>query len=64
MYIGFSSYKKWKDRDDIENIVGKGSAEPVADNGTAQGRQLNRRVEIYLYASQAMVDAANAGTLK
>ena len=47
-----------------QNIVGKGSAEPVADNGTAQGRQLNRRVEIYLYASQAMVDAANAGTLK
>ena len=48
----------------LQNIVGKGSAEPVADNGTAQGRQLNRRVEIYLYASQAMVDAANAGTLK
>ena len=47
----------------LQNIVGKGSAEPVADNGTAQGRQLNRRVEIYLYASQAMVDAANAGTL-
>ena len=44
----------------LQNIVGKGSAEPVADNGTAQGRQLNRRVEIYLYASQAMVDAANA----
>ena len=48
----------------LQNIVGKGSAEPVADNGTAQGRQLHRRVEIYLYASQAMVDAANAGTLK
>lgn len=48
----------------LQNIVGKGSAEPVADNGTAEGRQLNRRVEIYLYASQAMVDAANAGTLK
>ena len=48
----------------LQNIVGKGSAEPVADNGTAQGRQLNRRVEIYLYASQAMVDAANAGTLR
>ena len=47
----------------LQNITGKGSAEPVADNGTAAGRQQNRRVEVFLYASPAMVEAANAGTL-
>ena len=48
----------------LQNVTGKGSSEPVADNSTAAGRQKNRRVEVYLYASQAMVDAANNGTLK
>lgn len=48
----------------FQNVVGKGSSEPVADNTTSAGKQQNRRVEVYLYASQAMIDAANAGTLK
>lgn len=48
----------------FKNVAGKGSSEPVADNSTAAGRTQNRRVEVYLYASQAMVDAANAGTLQ
>ncbi len=48
----------------FQNITGKGSAEPVADNSTAAGRQQNRRVEVYLYASQDMVNAANNGTLQ
>ncbi|HEY9543351.1 OmpA family protein [Prevotella sp.] len=47
----------------LQNVSGKGSAEPIADNASAAGRQQNRRVEIYLYASQAMVNAANNGTL-
>lgn len=48
----------------LQKVEGKGSSEPVADNSTTAGKQQNRRVEVYLYASQAMVDAANAGTLK
>ena len=47
----------------LQNVTGKGSSDPVADNSTASGRQQNRRVEVYLYASQAMVNAANNGTL-
>lgn len=47
----------------FKNITGYGSSNPVADNSTEAGRQANRRVEVYLYASQAMVDAANNGTL-
>lgn len=34
------------------NIVGKGEAEPVADNATADGRQMNRRVEVELTATR------------
>ena len=48
----------------FQNVQGKGSAEPIDSNDTASGRQQNRRVEVYLYASQAMVNAANNGTLK
>lgn len=47
----------------FQNVTGKGSSEPVADNSTASGRQQNRRVEVYMYASQAMVQSANNGTL-
>lgn len=31
-------------------IEGRGAANPVADNGTVEGRALNRRIELYLYA--------------
>lgn len=48
----------------FKNVAGKGSSEPVASNSTVEGRKQNRRVEVYLYASKEMVDAANSGTLK
>jgi len=31
---------------------GRGPNEPIADNSTAEGRAMNRRVELYLYAVQ------------
>lgn len=46
----------------VKNVQGFGSADPVV-NTTAACAQ-NRRVEVYMYASQAMVNAANNGTLK
>jgi len=48
----------------IKTVEGQGSTNPVADNSTAAGRQQNRRVEVYMYASQAMINAAEAGTLQ
>ena len=48
----------------IKTIEGQGSSNPVADNSTAAGRQQNRRVEVYMYASQAMIQAAENGTLQ
>ena len=42
----------------IKRIEGQGSSNPVADNSTEAGRKQNRRVEVYLYASQQMIQQA------
>ncbi len=43
---------------------GRGSYEPVADNSTVQGRQANRRVEVYILPNAHMIEQAEQGTLK
>ncbi len=48
----------------IKTVEGYGEANPVADNATAAGKAQNRRVEVYLYASEEMIKAANEGTLQ
>ena len=44
----------------IKSVEGLGEANPVADNSTAAGKEQNRRVEVYMYASQEMIKAAEA----
>lgn len=43
---------------------GKSYSMPVASNDTAEGRQQNRRVEVYISANEKMIEQAENGTLK
>jgi outer membrane protein OmpA-like peptidoglycan-associated protein len=44
----------------IKSVEGLGEANPVASNATKDGQAQNRRVEVYMYASQKMIQDANA----
>lgn len=43
---------------------GRSFNEPVASNDTAEGRAQNRRVEVYIYANENMIQQAEAGNLQ
>lgn len=44
----------------FKEITGKNYAYPVADNSTVAGRAANRRVEVYMYASEKMIKESQA----
>lgn len=46
------------------SVVGLGETEPVASNDTPEGKKLNRRVEIAIFANDDLKKAAEDGQLK
>ncbi|MDD3322317.1 MAG: OmpA family protein [Paludibacter sp.] len=44
----------------FKEIIGMNFSDPIADNSTAAGKAANRRVEVYMYASEKMIKDAEA----
>lgn len=45
------------------SVIGLGELEPIASNDTPSGKQMNRRVEIAIFANEDLKDAAEKGML-
>ena len=45
------------------SVVGRGEAQPVANNATASGRRQNRRVEVAIFANERLKRAAERGEI-
>jgi outer membrane protein OmpA-like peptidoglycan-associated protein len=46
------------------SVVGLGEGEPVASNDSSEGKRMNRRVEIAVFANDKLKNAAESGGLK
>lgn len=43
----------------IRELSGLGEENPISSNSTPAGKEQNRRVEVYILPSKAMIEAAN-----